>query len=571
MIETDLVDLLYRQTVPGLIATVVNGGLLVLVLWSEIGQIQLLGWYSFIIVASGARYLLVRRYQKGRQRHATRTWQNRFLIGVIAAGIGWGAAGTLLFPEHSAQHQMFIFVIIAGMTAGAAPFLSPIQSVYMGYLIPALVPFAGWLFLQQNRVHTVLGALVLVYLAMLFSSSRHISRTIRGSLQLGYENAGLVRDLTNSKQELERIMESTTDAICVLGLDGKFLRANKAAASMFGYVRGNLISQHYAMLFSADMLARVDQQLPKVFKQGQVVSDYEVAITRKEGAIRTIRLGAAPLRDEQGIVAAVVSAEDITERKQVDRMKDEFVSTVSHELRTPLTSILGSLGLLRSGVAGKLDHEAQSLIGIGYENCERLLNRINDLLDIQKLVAGKMCFEVDAHELVPLINQAIEINRGFSERFQVRFSFGAKLPGIRVRVDKVRFQQVMSNLLSNAAKFSPPRETVEISMQQRNDRVRIAVADHGPGIPTEFQDRVFQRFTQADASDSRQEGGTGLGLSISRELVEHMHGHISFISEPNRGTTFFVDLPAANPADQDHITAARGPISHQDRHDSRGC
>lgn len=240
---------------------------------------------------------------------------------------------------------------------------------------------------------------------------------------------------------------------------------------------------------------------------------------------------------------ALAIVRDISERKAADRLKNEFVSTVSHELRTPLTSIRGSLGLVVGGIAGELPPQAKAMIEIAHKNSERLVSLVNDILDIEKIEAGKLVFHFKPLELLPLVEQAIEANRAFGQQFGVRFALHSALPGIRVRADADRLMQVMTNLLSNAAKFSPRDSTVAIRVEPSQRGVRVAIQDRGPGIPEAFRSRIFQKFAQADSSDTRQKGGTGLGLSIAKAIVEKHDGQIGFESEPGAGTTFFFDLP----------------------------
>jgi CheY-like chemotaxis protein/two-component sensor histidine kinase len=241
---------------------------------------------------------------------------------------------------------------------------------------------------------------------------------------------------------------------------------------------------------------------------------------------------------------------DITERRQVDQMKTEFVSTVSHELRTPLTSISGSLGLIAGGAAGELPDRALRLVEIARNNCARLIRLINDILDIEKIESGRMTFAVKPLDLAKLLPQAIEAMQAFGAEHRVTFEL-APLPSDPVVMgDEDRVMQIVTNLLSNAAKFSPADGVVRIAVTPLDRRFRISVADQGPGIADEFRERIFGKFAQADSSDTRQKGGTGLGLNIVREIAERLGGAVSFDSVPGHGATFHVDLPIA-PATSD--------------------
>ena len=229
--------------------------------------------------------------------------------------------------------------------------------------------------------------------------------------------------------------------------------------------------------------------------------------------------------------------------ESANRVKSEFLSTVSHELRTPLTAIGGSLGLLTGGVFGEMPAQASQMLQIANKNCQRLSYLINDLLDMEKLVAGKLDFDMQPQELMALVRQALIDNETYAGQFQVSYEVSQAADNAWVLVDAQRFQQVMANLLSNAAKFSPAGSKVRIAVWQSQRGVVVEVRDQGSGISPDFHDRIFQRFSQGDASDTRQKGGTGLGLAITRELVERMGGHIGFESMPGRGTCFYFELP----------------------------
>ncbi|MDI9641844.1 PAS domain S-box protein [Geitlerinema splendidum] len=267
-----------------------------------------------------------------------------------------------------------------------------------------------------------------------------------------------------------------------------------------------------------------------------------------------------------GLQEVLVIVRDITERKKVERLKNEFVSIVSHELRTPLTSVRGALSLITGGVVGAIPPEAQAMVDIAYKNSERLILLINDILDIEKIESGKMNFHFILMDLVPLVEQAIVSNRTYAEQFGVKFVLESEVAQARVNVDRDRLMQVLTNLLSNAAKFSPENSTVIVKIERSYPQwlpseasesdhssiqcvatplqyVRISVCDRGPGIPESFRSQIFQKFAQADTSDTRRQTGTGLGLSICKAIVERLNGYINFDTQENVGTIFYVDLP----------------------------
>jgi signal transduction histidine kinase len=233
----------------------------------------------------------------------------------------------------------------------------------------------------------------------------------------------------------------------------------------------------------------------------------------------------------------------LDEQRRLERLKNEFISIVSHELRTPLTSIHGALGLIGSGLGGELSPRARQLLDVAYRNSQRLVRLVDDILDLQKIESGSMPFHFQPLELRPLLEHALEANQTYASALGVSIVLVEAVQGARVYADSDRMIQVMTNLLSNAAKFSPPGESVLVTATREHNELRVAVTDRGPGIPDEFRDRIFQRFAQADSSTTREKGGTGLGLSITKAIVERLGGTISFESPPEGGTTFHFDLP----------------------------
>jgi signal transduction histidine kinase len=251
-------------------------------------------------------------------------------------------------------------------------------------------------------------------------------------------------------------------------------------------------------------------------------------------------------------------------------MKSEFVSTVSHELRTPLTSIYGALDLLAGGALGELPDNVRQLIDMALKNSQRLNNLINDLLDMEKIAAGKLDFDMVTQALMPLIDHALEVNQVYGAQHQVTFRVIERADEINVRADGHRLIQVLSNYLSNAAKFSPPQADVDVAVRLIGEHVRVSVRDHGPGVPIAFRKRIFEKFSQADSSDTRQNEGTGLGLAITRELVEHMGGKVGFESVEGDGSTFFVDLPVYTVASANVGAASMTETSLAPSHSQEG-
>ena len=230
-------------------------------------------------------------------------------------------------------------------------------------------------------------------------------------------------------------------------------------------------------------------------------------------------------------------------QREAERRKDEFLSVISHEIRTPLTSIRGSLGLLNGVMGGSLDEAARNLLDVSQRNCERLILLINDLLDVRKMEDGKLELARQPQELLPVVEQAINNTQGYAEKLGGRIELVSPLAGVRVNIDGHRIEQVLANLLSNALKYGRDAEHVEVAMSRAGQYVRVSVVDHGLGIQDDFRQRIFEKFSQADATSTRKVEGTGLGLSIVKMLVEQHGGTVGFDSRPGEGSTFYFELP----------------------------
>jgi PAS domain S-box-containing protein len=285
-------------------------------------------------------------------------------------------------------------------------------------------------------------------------------------------------------------------------------------------------------------------------------------IVRPDGAVReVVAHGKAVLDDQGGVVRLVGTMQDVTEQRALDRMKDDFVAVISHELRTPLTSIRGALGLLAGGAVGTLAPKAQRMADVALNSCQRLVRLVNDILDVEKMAAGKLELDLAPLPAAQIVAGAIEEMRAMADQANVTL---AALPMDAIVVaDQDRIAQALTNLISNAIKFSPAGGTVIVAAgptPETSDAgalVQFTVTDQGSGIPPGQLEAVFDRFTQSDVSDTRTKGGTGLGLPICRGIVEQHGGRIWATSEPGQGATFTFTLPAAPAAGEE---MAAGPL-----------
>ncbi len=398
----------------------------------------------------------------------------------------------------------------------------------------------------------VLGGLGLSFLVIVFAGLT-IFRDMNRRL-------AVERALAESLNFERALVGSAAYGIIAVDANGVITEFNKAAEDMFGYSAEELVGKSTPERFHdpkevAERAIALSEELGRTVEPGVDVfmaiprlgrvEDRELSFIRKNGERFVGRLSVTAIPGSTGEVSGFIGiATDITERKKVERLKAEFISTVSHELRTPLTSIRGSLGLVLGGVAGEIAGQAKELLNVANKNAERLSRLINDILDIEKIESGKMEFKLRCQPLAPLLQQAVESIQDFARQFNVVVTLSNMAPDKEVNVDGDRFIQVMINLLSNAAKFSPSNSAVAVAVESRGSMLRISVSDKGKGIPFEFQSRVFEKFAQADSSDSRAKSGTGLGLSITKAIVERLGGVIGFDTREGQGTTFHVDLPA---------------------------
>ena len=317
---------------------------------------------------------------------------------------------------------------------------------------------------------------------------------------------------------------------------------NPAAERMFGYQEEELIGRSIVFLLAEAPASDQESYLRRAHKAalGRVT---ELGGRRKDGGVFPAEAALFELAIPEGRRFAC-NFQDISERREVDRLKSEFVSTVSHELRTPLTSIRGSLGLLAAGVLGEFPPQARDIIGVAQRNAVRLTALINDILDFERLESGRLEMEIEDVDLQLLCEKSLESVRPVAD--EQKITVVCSPTGLRLRVDADRIVQVLVNLLSNAVKFSAPGSEVRVWAEESGaDQVRIFVKDDGMGIPTEDQIRIFERFIQVEASDERGKRGTGLGLAICKAIVEHHGGRIGVDSALGKGSTFWVELPAA--------------------------
>ena len=330
------------------------------------------------------------------------------------------------------------------------------------------------------------------------------------------------RELRSSEANFRSVIERNADGIVILDHQGVVRFLNPAAETILDRKKEEVLGETFGFPVLAEETT-------------------EINIIRRSGSIgwAEMRLVEIVWESEPAYLAAL---HDVTERREMDRMKDEFVSVVSHELRTPLTAIRGSLGLVQNWVKGTQLAKTERLVDIAVTNTDRLGRLIDDFLDIERMESGQVTMEKRPCDVADLIEQSAELMRDMAENSGVTL-VTSPLPAC-LWADPDRIMQILTNLLSNAIKFSSEGGTVELTAQPRGEHILFRVRDQGRGIPTDKLETIFERFEQVDASDSRSKGGTGLGLAICRSIAQQHDGYIWAESILGEGSTFFLTLPS---------------------------
>jgi PAS domain S-box-containing protein len=391
---------------------------------------------------------------------------------------------------------------------------------------------------------------------------RELATALSETRELAATTAEARRRVEAAHADLLATLETVPAALMIFNTDASVRLRNRAATDVFGIEPQNPeLRQNYWARFKR--IGKDGAPIPPEdwisarALRGEQVINQELEIHHPDGRVFPILASGAPLRNELGHVAgAVVAFQDISRLREVDRMKDEFVSIVSHELRTPLTSIRGSVQLVLDEPNSVPDPEHQQLLQIALNNCERLVRIINDILDVAKMESGNVTLHRKPVNIADIVRQSIQVVEGPARLAQV--TLDARLPArLRpVMVDPDRIVQALVNLLSNAVKFAPQGSRVTVTAVGSDNVVTLAVSDQGEGIAPENLNRLFKKFQQVDSSSSRRKGGTGLGLAITKALVEQHGGRIFVDSEQNQGTRFSFTLPTATEAEAGAVSLA---------------
>lgn len=351
--------------------------------------------------------------------------------------------------------------------------------------------------------------------------------------------------LRASEERYRDLVEHANDAIYTLDNYGRFTSFNRKGEEITGYRLSEVLGRSYMTLVRGSERRKIRRAFIKNLRGELNIA--EVTVTRKDGQTAILEMSSRPIWRAGHVSGVQGIARDITEKKALERLQQEFVSTVSHELRTPLTSIKGYVDLILAGDTGPLSPEQEEFLNIVSQNTTRLTMLINDLLDIQKLEAGRVEFEFEELKLNELLPELAQGMRVSAEQKKLRFHVELE-PQLIVRGDRERLAQVFNNLLSNAIKYTPEGE-VALRARKLGNSVTVSVSDTGIGLSEKDLQKLFHKFYRSDHPYVRKVGGTGLGLAITKTILDRHSGKIEVASQLGQGSTFTVWLPALVPSD----------------------
>lgn len=368
---------------------------------------------------------------------------------------------------------------------------------------------------------------------MALMEERRTSAALRGAMQA----------LTRSEVLFREAYENAPIGIALVSREGEWLRVNQSLCEILGYTADEMTRTTFQALTHPEdlesdlLLAR--RTLAREIRSYQMEKRY----LHRNGHAVWVHLSVSLVWDKQRPLYFIAQVQDITERKNIERGKAEFLTMVSHELRTPVTALRGALGILAAGAAGELPPKAQALTALADRNADRLHRLVNDILDVEKIESGAFAYRRSDIDLNQLVAQAAVELRPYADQYQVKIDVRSDLPRAFLHADADRLMQVLANLISNAVKHSPAGGTVEVHVSRSAQTLRVSVSDHGEGIPEQFRPHIFEKFAQANWTATNPKGGSGLGLHISRAIIQHHGGVLAFHTRSGQGSTFYFELP----------------------------
>lgn len=415
------------------------------------------------------------------------------------------------------------------------------------FLIAAIV-FAFFMFLFTFGIYSDSTDKMVIFLNAVFSFAMSLLTSVL--VFLLEQDQLRILELKNKQEFIKNIeenfhlfVEATRDWIWAIDKNRKITFSNSTVKNILGYRADELLGVDILLLLEDDCRHQIELEIEEGIEKKKRWFNLKTAWKHKNGLVKYLESSAEPVLDMEGALLGFKGAgHDVTEHLNLEKIKNEFVSMVSHELRTPLTSIRGAIGLLINQAEDQ-NQKKNQLLEIAYNNCERLMGIIHNILEIERLEAGRWEVHLKPIEIGEFIRKALVENKPLADKFQVELVLLTLPEKFLVYADYDKLLQVMANLISNAVKYSSANEKVFIKAEASITTVRVSVHDRGPGIPEELRPYIFEKFSRDELSSSLSIPGTGLGLRVCKFIISSFHGSINFMSRKEFGTVFYFDLP----------------------------
>ena len=511
---------------------------------------RLLVWITIMLAVTMFRYTDWRLFNRTSLEPPEKAyrWYLRFMLGAGLMALAVGSSGYLMFVFENVSLQVTLALMIACIASFATTTMSPRIEIGLPFQAIIFVPILVSLFSTSTIETEYMFWMMLALLILLCLSGYRIYLTIARSIELTLEAEQREDELRKSQQRLRLFIKDTPMAVIEWNREGEVIAWNPAAERMFQYTEEEAMGKHGQDLIIPNHSFESAREIWKALIGNKGGFHFIEQTVRKDGGVLICEWYNTPLiSNNDKVIGAVSLIQDITLEFESERLKREFVSIVSHELRTPVTSIKGSLGLLASGILKANPDKSQEMLDIAIKNTDRLQLLINDILDVEKIDSGKIEYHFKEYDLAKLINDVIEANQSYADKYKIRVVTGPMPDEALVKIDPDRIFQVITNLLSNAIKFSYPDKRVTLSIQaMKNEKYRVMVNNIGKVLPAAEKKKLFSKFYQTDSTDKRAKEGSGLGLYISQKILEQHKSRMDFNSDEESGTTFYFDLAPAS-------------------------
>jgi PAS domain S-box-containing protein len=582
-----LIRQFYAQSRTGIFWALLGVIVVAVALRDQLPKINIIVWVAAYLVIQSYRYFIVSKFPQLRSSEHIIKWGRNFSVATAFSGLAWGIASVLMFPEHSIAHQMFLGLCLFGIASAGSAVYSHFEICYLTTIPLILLPLSGRFFYQGQEIDLFFGIVILIFTAALILSARRMNATITETLNLQLANRDLVDSLTQQKKIAEdlnkdlliqideqklserriresehryrSLMESMNEGFVVYDENRALTYANERFAEMLEISRERLLGHNYT-----DFLDKRNNDILlhhyQVRKKGER-SSYELEwISAQNNKIHTIVSGSPIFDENKEFRGDFVVITNISIRKQVERellaakesaeaanrAKSGFLARMSHELRTPLNAIIGFSDLLREKFFGDLNEKQLSYTYEISRSGYHLLDLINDILDLVKVESGRLELHLSKVNVTDLVETGISMIRVEANKNDLVLDVhvSQSLVGKEILVDKIKMQQIMLNLLTNAIKFSLPKNQIKLSVRLSGRELVVSVKDEGIGLSERDHLRIFEPFEQVDNTMARRYSGAGIGLALTRGLVELHGGKIWVESEGlGRGCTFSFTVP----------------------------